>query len=63
MSYDKVEEYKTLYYTNKSYRQDKYKEKLNNKYNILFDFETITSGENTCLIYVGFITMIHSKKL
>ena len=53
--YDKVEEYRTLCYTKQSYREEEYKDKLNNIYNIFFDFEAITSGEThmpyLCCIY------------
>ena len=41
--YDKVDEYNTLYYTNKSYRLDEFKQTSDIIYNIYFDFETITS--------------------
>ena len=58
--YDKVEEYRTSYYTKKSYRQEAYEEKLKSSCKIVFDLGTITSGENTYLIDVGFITRIHS---
>ena len=53
--YDKVDEYKTLEYTNHSYRQEEYKEKDKNVYKMFFDFETITSEKQhmpyLCLIY------------
>ena len=61
--YDKVEECRTLYYTKKSHRRDEYNEKLNNSYHIFFDFETITSGESACLIYLKFIMMIYSNNV
>ena len=41
--YDKVNEYNTLEYTNKPYRLDEFKQKSDIKYNIYFDFETMTS--------------------
>ena len=41
--YDKVDEYNTLEYTDKSYRKEEFKEKSEIIYNIYFDFETITS--------------------
>ena len=44
-SYDKVDENKTLDYTNNSYNQEEFKETINNIYEILVYFETITSGE------------------
>ena len=54
-SYDKVDEYKPLDYTNNSYKQEEVKETINDIYNILFDFETITSGEQhmpyLCWVY------------
>ena len=53
--YDKVEEYRTLDYTKKSYRQEEYKEQLNSSYKLFFDFETITSGENACLFMLDFL--------
>ena len=43
--YDKVDEYNTLYYTNNSYKQEEFKETINDLYKICFDFGTITSGE------------------
>ena len=46
-SYDKVDEYSTLYCTNKSYKQDKFEETINDTDKTLFDCETITSGEKT----------------
>ena len=42
--YDKVDEYNTLEYTDKSYRQEEFKEQLDIRWKIFFDFETITSG-------------------
>ena len=47
--YDKVEECRTLGCANKSYGQEENKETLNSSYTVFFDFETITSVENTCL--------------
>ena len=44
-SYNKVDEYNTLYYTNHLYKQDKFEETVNYIYKIFLDFETITSGE------------------
>ena len=41
--YDKVDEYNTLEYTDKSYRMEEFKQKSDIKYKIYFDFETITS--------------------
>ena len=61
--YDKVDEYKTLECTEHSYRQDEFKETNKDFYKLFFDFETITSEENICLIYAGFITMTYSKNL
>ena len=53
--YDKVDEYTALDYTHNSYKQDKFEETINDPYKILFDFETITSGEQhmpyLCWIY------------
>ena len=43
--HDKVDEYKTLGYTKNSYKQEKFEETINDIYQILFCFETITSGE------------------
>ena len=53
--YDKVEEYRTLYYTKQSNIPEEYKEKPNSSYNIFFDFETITSREQhmPCLFMLG----------
>ena len=61
--YDKVDEYETLEYTKNSYRLEEYKEKDKEHYKIFFDFETITSEENICLTYAGFITTIYKKNL
>ena len=61
--YDKVDEYSTLDYTRNSYKQDKFEETINDRYDIFFDFETITSGENICLISVGFIMMTSSRNV
>ena len=41
--YDKVDEYNTFEYTDKSYRKGEFKEKSDIIYKIYFDFETITS--------------------
>ena len=53
--YDKVDEYNTLYYTHIFYKQEEFEETINDIYNILFDFETITSGEKhmsyLCWVY------------
>ena len=53
--YDKVDEYKTLEYTEHSYRQDEFKETNKDFYKLFFDFETITSEEKhmpyLCWIY------------
>ena len=53
--YDKVDEYKTLEYTEYSYRQEEYQERNNTLYKMFFDFETITSEKQPmpylCWIY------------
>ena len=53
--YDEIEEYNTLYYNNKNCRLEEYEETIKYYYNILFDFETITSGAKhepyLCWIY------------
>ena len=53
--HDKVDGYKTLDYTNNSYKQEEIKETLNNLYKISFDFETITSAPKhmpySCWLY------------
>ena len=53
--YDKVDEYNTFDYTKSSYKQEKFEETVNDIYELLFDFETITSGETHmpyfCWIY------------
>ena len=53
--YDKVDEYNTLEYTDKSYRMEEFQQKSYIKYKIYFDFETITSEVNhipyLCWIY------------
>ena len=61
--YDKVGEYKTLEYTTNSYKQEKSEETINDIYQISFDFETITSGENICLFSVGLIVMTSSRNV
>ena len=62
--YDKVDGYNTLYYTNSSYKQEKFEETINDIYQILFDFETSTPEEtNICLIPVGFIMMTSSRNV
>ena len=55
--YDKVDEYNTSDYTKNSYKQETFEETINDIYKLFFGFEKITSGENTCLISVGFIMM------
>ena len=53
--HDKVDGYNTFDYTKTSYKQDKFEETINDLYKIVFDFETITSGENhmpyLCWVY------------
>ena len=52
--YDEVNEYRTLDYTKKPYRQEEFKEEMNSSCKILFGFETITSGEKhmPCLCWI-----------
>ena len=52
--YDEIEEYNTLYYNNKNCRLEEYEETIKYYYNILFDFETITSGakHEPCLCWI-----------
>ena len=61
--YDKVDKYETLNYTKKACRLEEYKETYKAYYKIFFDFETITSGENICLIYAGVTMKIYNKSL
>ena len=44
-SYDKVDEYNTLYYTTNYYKQDKFEETINDIYNILFDVKQRTPND------------------
>ena len=54
--YDKVDEYNTLDYTKNSYKQEEFKETINDLYKIVLDFETITSGEkHICITYLCWI--------
>ena len=60
--HDKVDGYNTSDYTTNYYKQEEFEETTNDIYKILFDFETITSGEkNICLISVGCIMMTSSR--
>ena len=53
--HDKVDEYNALDYTKSSYKQEEFKETINDLYKILFGFETVTPGEKhtpyLCWIY------------
>ena len=61
--HDKADEYNTLDFTKNSYKQEKFEETINYTYKLSFGFETITSGENICLISVGFIMMTSSRNV
>ena len=44
--YDTGDGYNTLHYANNYYKQDKFEEIVNDLHETLFEFETVTSGEN-----------------
>ena len=41
--YDNVDEYKKMDHTTDSYKQEEFKEKVNDLYKLFIDFETMTS--------------------
>ena len=51
--YAKVDDFKTLGYTERNYRLEGYAEEYKNNYKILFDFETITSEYKHAIFMLG----------